>query len=158
MPITFSPVVRNAWGDEVTDEVARVLDETFEQRTVSREEWREVLGRLDRVEEHLDHLGEEVSHQRREIGELRREMNARFDAMNARLDERLDQQSAQFDKRFATTNERIDKTNERIDAMNERFDAMNEAMRVQTRWTIGTIALFGTIIAVLIAVVEFAAG
>ena len=115
MPITFSPVVRNAWGDEVTDEVARVLDETFEQRTVSREEWREVLGRLDRVEEHLDHLGEEVSHQRREIGELRREMNA-------------------------------------------RFDAMNEAMRVQTRWTIGTIALFGTIIAVLIAVVEFAAG
>ena len=122
MPITFSPVVRNAWGDEVTDEVARVLDETFEQRTVSREEWREVLGRLDRVEEHLDHLGEEVSHQRREIGELRREMNERFDAMN------------------------------------ERFDKMNEAMRVQTRWTIGTIALFGTIIAVLIAVVEFAAG
>jgi hypothetical protein len=42
--------------------------------------------------------------------------------------------------------------------MNERFDKMNEAMRVQTRWTIGTIALFGTIITVLIAVVEFAAG
>ena len=37
----------------------------------------------------------------------------------------------------------------------QHFDRMNERMRVMTRWTVGTIALFGTLITVLIAVAEF---
>ena len=70
------------------------------------------------------------------------------------LDLCLDEQSTQF--------------NDRVDAMNDRIDRLHEAMRVQTRWTVGTIALFGTIVTVhslstsslmlgaLLAIAEFA--
>jgi predicted RNase H-like nuclease (RuvC/YqgF family) len=165
MPITFSPAVRESWGEAVADEVARTLDEVLAQRTVSRDEWRDVIPRLERVEESLDTLGEEVSHQRREIGELReemsqmrREMNKRFDAMSAQFNDRLDQQATEFNERL---DQRATEFNKRLDAMqsqtNERLDAMNEAMRVQTRWTTGAIIIIGAILSALISIAEFAA-
>ena len=59
------------------------------------------------------------------------------------VEQRLDEQSRQL--------------NERIDGVNERIDRLHEQMRVQTRWTVGTIALFGTIVTVLLAIAEFSA-
>ena len=81
----------------------------------------------------------------------------RLDETNERLDQidqRLDEQSAQFNQRL---DEQSRQLNERIDAVNERFDGLHEQMRVQTRWTVGTIALFGTIVTVLLAIAEFSA-
>jgi hypothetical protein len=46
---------------------------------------REVLSRLDVIEERRDHFGKEQAAQRREMGELRREMNERFDRMNGAM-------------------------------------------------------------------------
>jgi len=45
----------------------------------------------------------------------------------------------------------------RLDVIDERIDRLHEQMRVQTRWTVGTIALFGTIVTVLLAIAEFSA-
>jgi hypothetical protein len=41
--------------------------------------------------------------------------------------------------------------------VNERIDRLHEQMRVQTRWTVGTIALFGTIVTLLLANAELSA-
>ena len=84
MPITFPPAVRNAWGADVTDEVARVLDETFERRAVSRGEFHEVTGRLDVIEERLDGIDGRLDR----MDERFNQMDQRFDAMNARLSAR----------------------------------------------------------------------
>jgi hypothetical protein len=46
---------------------------------------------------------------------------------------------------------------QRLDKVNERLDRMNEQMRVQTRWTIGTIALIGVILSALLAIGQFVA-
>ena len=53
--------------------------------------------------------------------------------------------------------ERFDRVNERFDHMNERFDQMYDRMLVQTRWMVGTIAIFGTLITALLAISQFAA-
>jgi hypothetical protein len=39
--------------------------------------------------------------------------------------------------------------------MNERFDEMQHQMLVQTRWLIGSLALIGTVISVLLAIAQF---
>ena len=64
---------------------------------------------------------------RADIRELRDKMNERF---KARLDHRFDQ-------------------------MNERFDLMYERMLTQRRWLIGSIALLGTVISILLAIGQF---
>lgn len=39
--------------------------------------------------------------------------------------------------------------------MNERFDQMYDRMLVQTRWLIGSLALIGTVVSVLLAIGQF---
>jgi hypothetical protein len=45
--------------------------------------------------------------------------------------------------------------NERFDRMNERFDQMYDRMLIQTRWLIGSLALIGTVISILLAIGQF---
>jgi len=39
--------------------------------------------------------------------------------------------------------------------MNERFDQMYERMLVQSRWLIGSLALIGTVVSILLAIGQF---
>lgn len=52
-------------------------------------------------------------------------------------------------------NERFDRVNERFDQINERFNRVYDRMISQTRWMVGTIALFGTLITILMTVAQF---
>jgi len=52
-------------------------------------------------------------------------------------------------------NECFDRMNECFDRMNERFDQMYDRMLVTMQWTVGTIAVFGTLITVLLAIAAF---
>lgn len=131
MPISIPQSARETWGDRVAEDVAQWLDEHFQQRAVTRDEYREVLSRLDVIEERLDQID----------GRLGR-IETRID----RVEDRIDQQSAEF-------NQRLDQQSAQF---NERLDALHEQTRVMMRWTVGTIALFGTLITVLIAIAEFA--
>jgi len=54
-----------------------------------------------------------------------------------------------------TMDERFDRMNERFDHLNERFDQMYERMTTMTRWTVGTLALLGTIMTILMAIAQF---
>jgi len=99
------------------------LSESIREKAVPRDEYRELLSRLDGLEKDISLVKEEQARMRAEfredLGELRREMHERFDRMN------------------------------------ERLDQMSERMLVQTRWLIGTIALFGTILTIMMAIAQF---
>ena len=138
MPTPLPQSVQETLGDPAADDFARWLDENFDQRTV--------LTRLDLVDERFERVDERFDHVEQRLDET----NERLD----QIDQRLDEQSAQFNQRL---DEQSRQLNERIDAVNERIDGLHEQMRVQTRWTVGTIALFGTIVTVLLAIAEFSA-
>jgi len=125
-PLEVPPILRQAWGNEVVDAFAIWLTSVLEERAISRDEYRQILSRLDILEHDMADLKADVQELRGEISELRKEMNERFDRMN-----------------------------ERFDRMNERFDQMYHQMVVQTRWFIGALVVIGTVISALLAIAQF---
>ena len=134
MPTTLPRTVRDAWGEEVADEFSSWLDENFQQRTVSRGEFREILSRLDVLEE-------------------------RFDQQDARFEERLEAQNKHFEERFDEVGARLDRMEKRFErrfeSMDEKLDRMNGRILSMTRWLIGLLVAFGTMITVLLSIAQF---
>jgi len=144
MPMSLPASVRASLGEEGADDFVRWLDDYLQARTVHRDEYREVLSRLDVLEERIVQLEERI--------------DQRFEQVDRRF-EQVEQRFEQVEQRFEQMDERIEAVHDRIDQqgneMNARIDRLHEAMRAQTRWTVGTIALFGTIVTVLLAIAEF---
>jgi predicted nuclease with TOPRIM domain len=120
--------VRKAWGKEAAGAFVPWLEDFIKEKTPDLEK------RMDTLEE--------------DIKALRVEINERFDRMN----ERFDRMNEQMNERFDRMNEQM---NERFDRMNERFDTMYRSMGSFVKWTVGTLALFGTLITALIAIGQF---
>lgn len=143
MPTAVPRSLRNEFGEELTDDLSQWVRSEIREQSVPRDEYREVLSRLDVIE---------------------REMEVRFEGMDARLDRmderfnqidlHFDQMSAQFNERFGQMNAQF---NQRTDGINERFDRMHEQMRVQTCWTVGAVVILGAIMTTLLAIAAFAA-
>jgi hypothetical protein len=127
-------VLRRVWGDEAAEAFAVWLAGVLEERAVSRDEFRQILSRLDVLERDVAALQVDVR-------ELRREMNERFDRLYGEMNER-------FDRLYREMNERFDR-------MGERMDRMYHQMVVQTRWLIGALAVIGTVISLLLAIGQF---
>ena len=123
-------VLREKWGADVVEHLEGWVKEIVRSEGISRDEYREILSRLDGLEQGQEGLKEEVYRLRGEMNGFRSEVNERFDRMNGQM-------------------------NERFDRMNERFGQMNERMLSMIKWTVGTIAVFGTIISVLMTVFKF---
>ena len=157
MPTTLPPSVQETLGDPAADDFARWLETYVEERAVMRDEYREVLTRLDVIDERVDETNERLDRMDERFEKRFDQIDQRLDEQSAQFNQRLDEQSRQLNERIDAVNERFDGVNERFDAMNERIDRLHEQMRVQTRWTVGTIALFGTIVTVLLATAEFSA-
>jgi tetrahydromethanopterin S-methyltransferase subunit G len=127
-------VLRRAWGDEAAEAFAVWLAGVLEERAVSRDEFRQILSRLDVLER-------DVAALQADVRELRREMNERFDRLYGEMNEC-------FDGFYREMNERFDR-------MGERMDRMYQQMVVQTRWLIGALAVIGTVISLLLAIGQF---
>jgi len=127
MPVAIPQTVKRALGEEAVVDfmpwMERWHSESIKEKVVPRDEYREVLSRLDGLEKDISLVKEEQARMRAEfredLGELRREMHERFDRVN------------------------------------ERFDDMHHQMIVQTRWLIGSLALIGTVVSVLLAIAQF---
>jgi len=87
-PLEVPPILRQAWGNEVVDAFAVWLTSVLEERAISRDEYRQILSRLDILEHDMADLKADVQ-------ELRREMNERFDRMNERFDQMYHQMVVQ---------------------------------------------------------------
>ena len=134
-PLEVPPILRQAWGNEVVDAFAVWLTSVLEERAISRDEYRQILSRLDILEHDMADLKADVQ-------ELRREMDERFDRLHREMDDRFDQLRKEMYERF--------------DRMNERMDQMYHQMVVQTRWLIGALTVIGTVISILLAIAQFA--
>ncbi len=167
MTLQVPEVVRQSWGDDVVVEFVPWLEQIVAEKAVPRDEYRQVLSRLEVLEHDVADVKTDVRDLRSEMNkrfiDLERHVEMRFDGMNDRFDQmtryiegRFDQMNERFDTRLDQMNERFDS---RLDQMNERFDSrldqMNERMLIQTRWLIGSIALFGTLITILMAIAQF---
>lgn len=131
------PRTTEALGEEVATELAQWITEafdTFRVQWVTRDEYREILSRMDILEHDMSGL-------KAEVVELRRETSAHFDAMEERFDTRFDRMQSDM--------------NARLDAMNARIDTIHDVIRSQTRWLVATLIALGGLISVLITVFEF---
>ncbi len=75
--------------------------------------------------------------------------------MEARFEKRFDKIDGRFDKvddRFNQIEVRFDSLRDSFDT---RMDELNARMLTTIRWTVGTIALFGTLIVILQAIAMF---
>jgi archaellum component FlaC len=140
MPTSLPPSVREQFGEAAAEDFVRWLDETFQQRTVERDEYREVLSRLDVIDERFNRIDERFEH-----------VDKRFN----RIDERFEH----VDERFEQIESRIDRVEDRMDGrfdtMDGKLDRMNDRILSMTRWLIGLLALFGSLITALLAVAQF---
>lgn len=161
--------VRNALGEEPAEDFTHWLDLLLSERAVPRDEYRAVQSRLDVLENEVRHLRtdmedgfEQVDRRFEEVDrrftQIKEQFEVRFDQLNERFDRRAEQVDERFEameRRFDSVDRRLDKMDAKIVRYDQRFDAMNATMMLMMRWTVGTIALFGTLITVLITIAEF---
>jgi len=152
MPVAIPQTVRRALGEEAVVDfipwMERWLSESIKEKAVPRDEYREVLSRLDGLEKDISLVKEEQARMRTEFSEDLAQMRGEFR-------EDLGQLRREMNERFAHIEERFDRVNEHFDRMHERFDDMHHQMIVQTRWLIGSLALIGTVVSVLLAIAQF---
>ncbi|PSR01758.1 MAG: hypothetical protein BRD47_05225 [Bacteroidetes bacterium QS_8_68_28] len=120
--------VREVLGEQASGDLATWFDESIRAQAVERDEFRKVLSRLDVLEE-------------------------RFDGVDDRLD-RIDDRLNAMDERFDAMNTRMSERSEHID---EKLDRMNDRILSMTRWLIGLLVLFGTMVTVLLGIAQFTA-
>jgi GTP1/Obg family GTP-binding protein len=104
--------VERTLGPEAAGDLSQWIEIIVVEHAVRRDEYREVLSRLDILEHNVANVKDRITN-------LHRTMDERFDRMN------------------------------------ERFDQMYERMTTMTRWTVGTLALLGTIMTILMAIAQF---
>jgi hypothetical protein len=69
------------------------LASLLEERAISRDEYRQILSRLDILEHDMAALKADVQ-------ELRREMNERFDQLHREMNDRFDRMSERMDRAY----------------------------------------------------------
>ena len=159
MPTTLPQSVQETLGEQAAGDFARWLDENFEQRTVHRDEYREVLSRLDVLEERFDHVEQRFDRMEAHFDEQLEQMETRFDErleqMEAHFNERFKQVDQRFEQMGAHFNERFEQVDQRFEGVEAKLDRMNDRILSMTRWLIGLIALFGSLVTALLAVAQF---
>jgi len=144
--------VKEAWGEPAVLDFATWLEGVMTERAVGPDEFVRVDARLTMVEHDLA----EVKTEQREF---RRDMNERFDRLQGQMNERFDRMYGLMDERFdrmdSRVNERFDRADERFDRMHAevglQLDRLHERMTSHMRWSVSLVAVFGTLVTILIA-------
>jgi len=155
--------VERTLGPEAAGDLSQWVEIIVVEHAVRRDEYREVLSRLDILEHDAADLKDRITNLHHTVDErfdrVNSDMDERFDRMHSEMNERFDRMNFEVNKRFdwmnSEMNKRFDQVNERFDRLNERFDQMYERMTTMIRWTVGTLALLGTIMTILMAIAQF---
>lgn len=132
--VLFPREIENEWGEKKVKIFVEWLEEFLKEHGVTRDEYRQILSRLDIIENTLEHLRDDQKALRAEMNDRFERINERFDRMNAEMNERFDRMNAE---------------------MNGRFDRMNERLESMMKWTVGTVAIFGSLLAILMSIYKF---
>ena len=90
-------------GADVVDALEGLMDEKIRASAETKDEYREILSRLDLLENNYQHLSGEVSELKRIMMEFMRDVNSRFDNVNERIENRFDQLNARIDSMIRWT-------------------------------------------------------
>jgi len=155
--------VQQAWGDAAVRDFTAWIVKILKEQAVPRDEWGQMTTRMGAVEQRLDGVEQRLDGVEQRLDGVEQRLGAvenRLDVVEHGLDElKLDVRDLRhtvderFDRMHESFNARIDRVHESIDA---RFDQLNERIMVQTRWTVGVLALFGTIISIIVGIGQFA--
>ena len=131
MPVAMPQTVRRTLGEEAVVDfmpwMEEWLSESIKEKAVPRDEYREVLSRLGGLEKDISLVKEELTKTRAESRQEQAQLRAEF----------------------------REDLGELRREMHDRFDNMHHQMLVQTRWLIGSLALIGTVVSVLLAIAQF---
>jgi Mg2+ and Co2+ transporter CorA len=162
MPVAVPQTVRQGWGEEVVEAFVPWLQEeiyeALKEKAVPRDEYREVLSRLDGLEKDVSTIKEALFQTRVEFRGDQAQMRAEFREGQAQMRAEFREDLGELRREM---HERFDRVNGRFDEMGARFegrlDDMHHQMIVQTRWLIGSLALIGTVVSVsvLLAIAQF---
>jgi len=86
------------------------------------------------------------------IGVFHKEMESRFEAFRGEVDNRLSAFQREMDSRFEAFRGDFASFQREIGT---RLDLIYERMLVQSRWLVGSIAILGTVISILLAIGQF---
>jgi len=140
MMIPLPQTVRQALGDPASADLASWFEAILDERTIPRSDLHDlslrVDARFDRVEARLDAMDARFA-----------EIDIRFVRVEARLDH-IDGDLAKLEQQLLAFRSDVDL---RFDAVHQQFDRLNERIISQTRWTVGVLGLFGTLIAGIVA-------
>ena len=148
MPTTLPPSVREHFGEAVAEDFAHWLDEYMQENAVERNEYRKVLSRLDVLEEGLDHMD-------KRFDLLTEHVDERIDHVEETFEARLTGMEERFEERFEQVDQRFESMEARFNTMDDKLDRMNDRILSMTRWLIGLVALFGSLVTALLAVAQF---
>lgn len=95
MPIRTPETVRRALGDEAVVDLLPWVEEIIAEKAVPRDEYRQVLSRLDILERDVADAKAGLSDVRAGVRDLRREMNECFDRLHVRFDQMYDRMLVQ---------------------------------------------------------------
>lgn len=127
MAVPVSLRLKEKFGEDVFEDLELWVKQILKAEGVTKDEYRQILSRLDLLDKGYGELKEEVYRLRGELSTFRSEVDGRIDSFREDMDAR-------------------------IDKIHELLDGVNVRIISSIKWTVGTIALFGTIIAVLLAI------
>jgi chromosome segregation ATPase len=126
--------VRQALGELVARDLAAWLEGTLAERSINRTEWEQMTARVAAIEERLTAIEQRVAAIEQRVAAIEHDVAA-----------------VQVEQR-EMRREMSDMRRE----MNERFDRVHEQMASQIRWSVGLLAVFGTLIAILVGIGQIA--
>jgi tetrahydromethanopterin S-methyltransferase subunit G len=151
-------VLTEKLGPEGFDALDQMIEEKVRQIGVTKDEYREILSRLDLLEHGYRELKGEVTELRREI----RLINERLDSLNERFDSLRSEMYGRFDSLKSDIYKQIDSFRSEMyggfDSLRSEINSlrteMNGRIDMMLRWTVGTVAFFGILISALMAILK----
>ena len=162
MPDTVQKALGDALGDVAVRDFTVWLETLMSEHTVGQDAWSQAQVRFDNLEAGQARL--EAGYAKLEDGQSKLEIRmtnveTRLTHVETRLtmvehdvaDLKVDVRDLRRDmhERF---DRQMGEVNTRFAEVNIRFDQLQVQMLSQMRWTVGTLALFGTLIAILVGI------
>lgn len=147
MAAPFPETVQKVLGETAGRDLAHWVEDLVADLTVPRAEWNAASGRLIRVEQDLGGLRQDVVGLKQEVAGLKQDLagvketivdtRAEVRDLRREMTERFDRMGADFNARF------------------DRLGIeLNKHLAAQTRWTIAVMALFGSLITLLLGIAQ----
>ncbi|MEA3342058.1 MAG: hypothetical protein U9R15_19000 [Chloroflexota bacterium] len=174
VPLKIPSPTREAWGELATDAFTDWMEVAVLPYIVPRDEYREILSRMDVLESRMGGLGNRMDDR---IDGLGNRMDDRIDGLGNQMDGRIDDLGNRMDSlEHAVAQNRVEfkaelhehwretriaigelrqEIRENAQTTHAQLNAMTDRLLIQTRWMVGSLTVIGTLVTLLLTVGMF---